>query len=75
MYLESCGLVFVGTLCVRETKAHIIIIITINRRQQQWTLTRACPKEKNKTNQLTGKRKIFTSTVYNLIYKYILGIN
>lgn len=34
------------------------------------------PRGKNKNkNQLTGRSKIFTSTVYNLIYKYILGIN
>lgn len=41
-------------------------------KKQQWTPTRTCPEGEGGKER---EKKIFTSTVYNIIYKYILDIN
>lgn len=43
------------------------------KKKQQWTPTRTCPEGGGGRER--KKKYIFTSTVYNIIYKYILDIN
>lgn len=63
--MESCELMLLGTQETKSTQKAAVV-----------HSERSCPNGVGKKKKSADREeKIFTSTVYNLIYKYILGIN